>query len=249
MSIDRDRVLAVMRKELREFRRNRFIIWTMAVLPLIFLLIPMINVFTLSPTASIAAVHAVVGSALLLMLLVPVIVPATIAAYSVVGEREQGTLEPLLTTPIRREELLLGKALAAIIPSVAIAYALFALFIIGVRVDTTSAVVSDVWQAPLFIAQLLFAPLLAAWSIWIGMAISARSSDVRVAQQLGTLASLPALGLTALISFRVIDPTVTLAIGLGIAFVLIDVVAWRIASAMFDRERLILGKASTRSRS
>ncbi len=36
-----------------------------------------------------------------------------------------GTLEPVLTTPIRREEFLLGKALAALIPSLAIAYAVF----------------------------------------------------------------------------------------------------------------------------
>jgi ABC-type Na+ efflux pump permease subunit len=37
-------------------------------------------------------------------------VPTFVAACAVVGERQQGTLEPVLTTPIRREELLLGKA-------------------------------------------------------------------------------------------------------------------------------------------
>ena len=143
---------------------------------------------------------------------------------------------------------MLGKAAAAIVPSVGVAYALFAVFVIGVRVDATSAVSSDVWQAPVFLAQLLFAPLLAAWSIWIGMAISARASDVRVAQQLGTLASLPALALTTLISFRVIKPTVLLAVALGLALMLIDAVAWQIAARMFDRERLIVGKASVRTR-
>jgi hypothetical protein len=50
---------------------------------------------------------------LLYILAIPVLVPAVLAAYSVVGERLQGTLEPVLGTPIRREELLLGKALAA----------------------------------------------------------------------------------------------------------------------------------------
>jgi ABC-type Na+ efflux pump permease subunit len=147
VKIDLTRVRAVALKEFREFRRNRFIVVTMVVLPLIFLAVPLLNVFRLSASASISAVHATVGSALLIMLLVPVIVPATIAAYSVVGEREQGTLEPPLTTPIRREELLLGKAAAAI----------------------------------------------------------------------------------------------------GVALMLIDVVAWVIAARMFDRERLILGKSSARS--
>jgi hypothetical protein len=38
------------------------------------------------------------------------------------------------------------------------------------------------------LVQLLFTPLLAGWSIWVGIARSVRSSDVRVAQQLGVLA-------------------------------------------------------------
>jgi hypothetical protein len=33
----------------------------------------------------------------------------------------------------------------------------------------------------------------------------------------------------------------------AVAIAVIDAAAWRIASAMFDRERLILGRASTRS--
>ena len=55
-----------------------------------------------------------IGLSLLYMLLIPAIVPSALSAYSVVGEREQGTLEPILITPIRREEFLVGKALAAL---------------------------------------------------------------------------------------------------------------------------------------
>ena len=64
-----------------------------------------------------------------------------IAPYSVVGEREQGTLEPVLSTPVHREELLVGKALAAIGPSTAMGYALFALFLVVVQLfaDSTSS--------------------------------------------------------------------------------------------------------------
>ena len=51
-------------------------------------------------------------------------------------------------------------------------------------------------------------PLLAAWSIWVGIAISARASDFRVAQQLSTLASLPTAVLAALVAFDVIHPAV-----------------------------------------
>jgi ABC-type Na+ efflux pump permease subunit len=47
---------------------------------------------------------------------IPVTVPSVVCAYAVVGEREQGTLEPVLTTPIRREEFLIAKVLARSFP-------------------------------------------------------------------------------------------------------------------------------------
>ena len=101
---------------MREFRRNRFVIATMAVLPLVFLITPMIT-SSGSPTRPRARrSSAAVGVISLLLLIVPIVIPPVIAAYSVVGEREQGTLEPVLTTPVRRDELLLGKAVAAFVP-------------------------------------------------------------------------------------------------------------------------------------
>ena len=62
----------------------------------------------------------------------------------------------------------------------------------------------------------------AFWSIGVGTAISARSSDVRVAQQLGTLASLPPLAVTALVSFQVVPLGVWTAVGFGLGLLVID---------------------------
>ena len=100
---------------------------------------------------------------------------------------------------------------------------------------------SALLRGPDLLAQLLFTPLLATWSIWVGIAISARSSDVRVAQQLGMLVSLPSVALTSLIAFDVIHVTLALALGLAAALLLLDGLGWRISSATFDRERLITG--------
>ncbi|MGH9918055.1 MAG: hypothetical protein ACRD6W_04180, partial [Nitrososphaerales archaeon] len=72
-------------------------------------------------------------------------------------------------------------------------------------------------------------------------AISARASDVRIAQQLGALASLPPLGVTALVSFQILTPGMGVALGFGFGLLAIDVVMWLVVSAMFDRERLITG--------
>lgn len=241
------RVGTVVRKEVREFRRNRFVIGTMAVLPLIFLITPMITLFKVPDSASGPQVRAVVGVVSLLMLIVPIVIPPVIAAYSVVGERDQGTLEPVLTAPVRASELLLGKAVAAFVPSVAIAYSIYFIAAVSIRFGAAQVVSSVVWHAPQLLAQILFTPLLAAWAIWVGIGISTRASDVRVAQQLATVAGLPLLAFTSLISFQLITPSVPLAIGLALALLVADVVAWRIVSQLFDPERLITGhRASTR---
>jgi ABC-2 type transport system permease protein len=246
MSLSTIHIRSVIRKELRDYRRNRFIIVTMAVLPLIFVALPIANIFSIPASVSTTALDKRLGLSLLWMLLIPVIVPATIASYAVVGEREQGTLEPLLTTPIRREELLLGKAAAAMIPSVALAYTGFGVFLGCVQLFANANVASAVFhQGSVLLAQAVFTPLLAGWAIWVGIAISARSSDIRVAQQLGMLASFPPLALTSLMAFQVIQPTLTLAVALGVGLLAIDGLAWRAVSAIFDRERLITGARSS----
>jgi ABC-2 type transport system permease protein len=128
------------------------------------------------------------------------------------------------------------------IPSVAVAYTQFAVFLACVGLFAHANVASGVFdQRSVLLAQVIFTPLLSGWAIWVGIAISSRSSDVRVAQQLGTLASLPPLALIALMSVRVIEPTLTLVVALGIGLLAIDGLAWRVVSAIFDRERLITG--------
>jgi ABC-type Na+ efflux pump permease subunit len=235
------RVVAVIRKEARDYRRNRFVIVTLAILPVVFLIAPMVTLFRIPSSASGATVRGAVGSLSLLMLIVPIVIPPVISSYSVVGERIQGTLEPVLTTPVRSDELLLGKAGAAFVPSVAVAYLVYFIVAIAIRFGAAHVVTTVVWHTPQMLAQILFTPLLAAWSVWVGIGISARSSDVRVAQQLATLAGLPLLAFTSLITFQLIKPTVPLAIGLGLVLLAIDATAWRVVSRMFDRERLVTG--------
>jgi ABC-2 type transport system permease protein len=47
MSVSNRRVRAIYRKELREYRRNRTIVTGMAILPLLFLIQPLVAVFAL----------------------------------------------------------------------------------------------------------------------------------------------------------------------------------------------------------
>ena len=205
--------------------------------PLIFCIQPLVVVFTLPASSSGQLTH----EHLLPTCSGPALVPVFVAAYAVVGERQQGTLEPVLATPIPREEFLLGKALAALLPSLVVAYAVFALFLACIGLLARPAIASALIQVPDLLAGVLFTPLLAVWSIWVGIAISARSSDIRVAQQLSVLASLPSVLLVVPIALDVVPPTPTLAVGLTILLLVLDGLGWRMVSRLFDRERLITG--------
>lgn len=235
------RVRAVLRKELREYRRNGPIIWTMAFIPAVFVIPPLINIFSLPSSTAPILRHS---DLLLYLMGIPALVPAVLAGYSVVGEREQGTLEPILTTPIRREEFLLGKALAVMVPALIVSYAVFALSLGFVELFAKPTVAPAVVKGPEVLAQVVFTPLLATWSICVGIAVSSRARDVRVAQQLASLASLPLVAVSALIAFGVIHPDLHLALGFGIGLLVADRIGWRVMSAMFDRERLVVGTKS-----
>jgi ABC-type transport system involved in multi-copper enzyme maturation permease subunit len=238
------RVGAIVQKELRDYRRNRFVVYTMLFLPLIFIAAPMIQLFTIKVSTTSSKLDTRLGISLLYMLIVPAIIPSVLSAYSVVGEREQGTLEPILTTPIHSDEFLIGKALAAFLPTLAVAYVIFGIFLGAVAIFANQAVASAVFERNHLLVQLLFTPLVAGWSIWAGIAISSRMSDVRAAQQLAVVASLPPVAVVALVNLNVIAPSLGLALGLAAALLLIDAMAWRVVAAMFDRERLVTGARS-----
>ena len=99
-----------------EFRRNRFILITAAILPIVFLISPTVSILALKASAVSTVLEKRVQTSLFLPLLIPVFVPALLSSYAVVGEREQGTLEPVLTTPVSAVEFLLGKATAIFMP-------------------------------------------------------------------------------------------------------------------------------------
>jgi ABC-type transport system involved in multi-copper enzyme maturation permease subunit len=233
----RTRIRAIYRKEFREYRRNWSIVSTMAAIPLGIVTFPLILVIALPASAA----QGIGGDPLVILLGIPAIVPSIMAGYAIVGERVQGTLEPLLSTAISSTELVLAKGLAALVPSLAISYGMYAAFVVATEIFAQPAVAAAVLPWPYVVAQLAFTPLLAVLSIWIGFAISARVSDVRVAQQLSAMSVMPALLVAYLISFDVIHMTLALAIVIAAVLLLLDGLGWRLVTAAFNPERLITG--------
>ena len=148
----------------------------------------------------------------------------------------------MLTTPIRREEFLLGKALASMIPSLAIAYIVYAAVLVAVRVMAARAIAGRASAAPRDSRPASFHPARGRRIDLDRHADLSDRIDPRTAQQLGTVAGLPTVAVAAaLIAYNVIHPTRAVAIGFGVFLVLLNAVSWRLVSSLLDRERLITG--------
>jgi ABC-type transport system involved in multi-copper enzyme maturation permease subunit len=236
--MSRRRVRAILRKEMREFRRNKQIIATMAITPIGFMVAPVIFLFAVN-ASDVSLLYSYPIQ--LVTLSVAAILPAITGGYAIVGEREQGTLEPLLGTPIRTEELMLGKALAIFVAAASWSYLIFGVIDACVWLFRPAAVSSVALRPSILLSQLLFTPLLVILAVWISMIISARTRDSRVSGQLAMLVAAPVVAVLILMGVHVIQFTAPLAIALGAALAVLDVAGWPLASRTFNRERLVLG--------
>jgi ABC-2 type transport system permease protein len=66
------------------------------------------------------------------LLLIPTMIAVSFATFSIIEEKQSRSLEPLLATPVKTWELLLGKALSGAIPAVIVTWACAAVFFLGV---------------------------------------------------------------------------------------------------------------------
>ncbi|GIW13930.1 MAG: hypothetical protein KatS3mg062_1369 [Tepidiforma sp.] len=232
-------VRALARKELRELRRHRMIVATAIVLPIAFLVLPVLNLLLYEPSRAIGGPDFAVGQAMFCFFLTPVIMPATMAAYGIIGERDQGTLEPLLTLPLSDRELLAGKVAAILLPTLGASFGIYALYMAVVALAVEPPVRSPAldWTWPF--GLLLAAPLLALFSTLTGMFFSARSKDVRIAEHLSGLVLLPSMLPVLLIVTRTVEPSVLTWCVFAAAVAAIDAGLWRLVVRAFDRERAI----------
>jgi ABC-2 type transport system permease protein len=187
------------------------------------------------------AVQAVMGQAFSSMfLLMPMILPSIIASYSVVGEKSNRTLEPLLATPIATWELLTGKILAALLPTILLTWIASAIFLAGARAAALTppvfaAIASPGWLTVLIICT----PLLALIAIAVMVAISARVNDPRTAQQFSAWVVVPFLAVffSQLTGVLILSPLIALVAALMLA-VLAGLAIWGI-TALFQREAIL----------
>lgn len=254
-------IRAILTKEWLELRRERSLIWTMAVSPLLLSLAPVFIMWTIrtvpdedtgelgmaaaDPTlvgmGAIELGQSVIGKQFGLMLLfVPVILSGVIAAYSIVGEKNSRTLEPLLATPLPTWKLLLAKCLTALIPAVLATWLGGVIFALGVgRVAFSDRVVAAVVSPAWVLMLLINGPLLGLIAIALSVAVSSRVSDPRTAQQLSAVLVVPLLLVVFGQLFGVVVVSLPLVLGVAVALALLALAALWVADRLFQREVIL----------
>jgi ABC-2 type transport system permease protein len=176
---------------------------------------------------------------LILFMLIPTVVPLTMAIYSVIGEKAARTLEPLLATPVGVGELLFAKSLASTIPSVIVTWAAYGLYLFSVATLGSAAAVRAVTAERWVLAIVVMVPLLTLLSVNLGILISTRVNDVRVAQQIGGLVVVPVVGLgIAQVTGRVVLDNAAF-VQFTAVLIAIDVAVFFLAKLAFQRENIL----------
>ena len=257
-----DRIRTIIDKEWSEVFKHRMVLITITLLPVIFTILPLVSLYFTRPSGSLggdmtdmpAQFSQVCGSMgsqdciqvylvnqfLLLYMIMPLMIPITIAAYSIVGEKTTRSLEPLLATPITTMELLIGKILAAVIPAILATWGCFAIFLLLMPAAGASLAVQKYILGPTWlIAVAAIGPLMAVMAVIFAVIVSSRVNDPRVAEQISAILIVPIM----VVFFGQIAGFILINLQLVlisiVVLVLVDIAALALGSSLFQRENIL----------
>ena len=187
-----------------------------------------------------AAIQAYVFQYFLVMLvLAPITSGMSVAASSVIGEKQARTLEPLLVTPITTLELLGGKLLGALLPSLFVAVISLALYLAVVGAVAAQGVFGVLLGPRTLGVVLLIGPLAAMVALQLAICVSSRVNDARTAQQLGIFVILPIPALLLGQMFGGIELTGPVILWIALGLFIVNIGLMWFAIRLFDRETIL----------
>lgn len=233
-------------KDFKTFRKKRNIIYSLVAVPLIIaILIPVVIDYAGHRSGGrglpAAELTILLPAFAFFYVILAAYLPTPIASYTMVGEKVEKSLEPLLATPTTDSEILLGKGIAAFLPPFGAVLGGSVVFMVLMDLVTESKLgyyYFPNWNAA--IVLFLLAPLASAMSVQLNVIVSSRISDVRSGQQLGALTVLPFAGLYFAGEFNFINlgDATNLLIVAG-ALLVVDVLLSFVSRATFRREEIL----------
>ena len=253
-----NKVWLIMKKEWLEIRQQPLLLGGMLLMPLFFALTTALSIGN-PPTSGVKGLPApdvssdpqlagltqtqiftlVTGLQFrMIYLLMPLLISAIIPAYSIVGEKTSRTLEPLLATPVRTGQLLLGKCLIALVLSTACSWLGGFIFAVEFAFFTPSAVFALICTPGWWTALILVVPAMALIPISISVFISSRLNDPRTAQQFSSIVAI-ILGAGLYYVMSVAVASALLSILATLLLLAIGVLSLRVATRLFQREVIL----------
>ncbi len=231
----------IARKELKVITRRRSIVIYTVGLPVFIAIVFSFVIKNQVASGIPSSLDLAAESIIYLFVVISSVLPSTIAAYSIVGEKVEKTLEPLLATPTTDGEILLGKSIAAFIPPVLSTWLGASIFMAATDYTLHYAGLGYYyfpnWNAGVMLV--LLDPLAAILSIEVAVIASSRVSDVRSANQIGSLMFIPfvfafSAGVQGIFPFSIGN----LLIFSGVILTT-DVVLFFLSKSTFKREEIL----------
>ncbi len=230
-------------KDIRVFLRKRYTIYSLVVFPVIIGIgIPFVLhlVVTRQGAAVTPRLTDLMSAFAFFFVIGASLIPTLLASYSIVGEKVEKSIEPLLAAPITDSELLLGKGIGAFIPSIISLYIGFIIFMVLSDLFTHNTL--HYYYFPnlnIAILLLILMPLMSVLSVEWSVIVSARATDPRAAQLQGILIAIPLFIIYVATEVGAIKlNTTTIWIIAGAALVL-DVILFFLSTRTFQREEIL----------
>jgi ABC-2 type transport system permease protein len=253
-----DRVRAIIKKEWLDLSRNRVIVGTTILLPVLLTFMSCMMLITASRDTHPqnpgkipdwlnkvakdpreAAMLLLANTALMMFSMVPVILPSIMSAHSIVGEKLSRSLEPLLATPVRTWELLAGKLLAIVVPTLIPSTLGYVAYVAVAHSVSPPRVYELLLSAPFVLSIVLVGPLWSILAVTFGIMVSSRASDLQSAQGLSGLIVLPVIGMGMAQTFGALSATVTVVLGKALVLAVLDVGGLFLCTSVFERETIL----------
>jgi ABC-type Na+ efflux pump permease subunit len=189
--------------------------------------------------------EAALGQALAIYFLMLGLAPTTgavgIACGQFAGEKEAGSLAPLLASPASNFAIFGGKILAAVLPTLVFAAVAEIVFLINLLVVIGVAGVA-LLPANLSLAMLALVPAMAIFSATIASLVSSRVRTFNTAQQISGLVLAPFTALLAGVAFNLPRLGTVGLFAIVVGFFALDLLLTTLAARTWRREEVLAGR-------